>query len=99
VSNNALGFQVPPERERMIGYGRIDLALNALEGALSGGQYLAGDRFTAADLYVGSLLGFFMMFATIERRPAFERYWAQISARPACLRAKALDDAMVDTPR
>ena len=99
VSNTALGFQVPPERERMIGYGRIDLALNALEGALSGGQYLAGDRFTAADLYVGSLLGFFMMFATIERRPAFERYWTQISARPACLRAKALDDAMVDTPR
>ena len=88
VSNNALGFQVPPERERMIGYGRIDLALNALEGALSGGQYLAGDQFTAADLYVGSLLGFFMMFATIERRPAFERYWAQISARPACLRAR-----------
>jgi glutathione S-transferase len=93
VSNNALGFQVPAERERMIGYGRIDLALNALEGALSGGQYLAGDRFTAADLYVGSLLGFFMMFGTIERRPAFERYWAQISARPACARAKALDDA------
>jgi glutathione S-transferase len=93
VSNNALGFQVPAERERMIGYGRIDLALNALEGALSGGQFLAGDRFTAADLYVGSLLGFFMMFGTIERRPAFERYWAQISARPACARAKALDDA------
>jgi glutathione S-transferase len=99
VSNNALGFQVPAERERMIGYGRIDLALNTLEGALSGGQYLAGDRFTAADLYVGSLLGFFMMFGTIERRPAFERYWAQISARPACARAKALDDAMVGTPR
>jgi glutathione S-transferase len=94
VSNNALGFQVPAERERMIGYGRIDLALNALEGALSGGQYLAGDRFTAADLYVGSLLGFFMMFGTIERRPAFERYWAQITARPACARAKALDDAV-----
>ena len=99
VSNNALGFQVPAERERMIGYGRIDLALNTLEGTLSGGQYLAGDRFTAADLYVGSLLGFFMMFGTIERRPPFERYWAQISARPACARAKALDDAMVDTPR
>jgi glutathione S-transferase len=94
VSNNALGFQVPAERERMIGYGRIDLALNALEGALSGGQYLAGDRFTAADLYVGSLLGFFMMFGTIERRPAFERYWAQITARPACARATALDDAV-----
>jgi glutathione S-transferase len=99
VSNNALGFQVPVERERMIGYGRIDLALNALEGALSRAEYLVGDRFTAADLYVGSLLGFYMMFGTIEKRPAFERYWQQISARPACARAKALDDAMVPAPR
>jgi glutathione S-transferase len=99
VSNNALGFQVPAERERMIGYGRIDLAMNALEGALSRGEYLVGGRFTAADLYVGSLLGFFMMFGTIERRPTFERYWQRISARPACARAKALDDAMVPAPQ
>lgn len=99
VSNNALGFQVPAERERMIGYGRIDLVINALEGALSRGEYLVGSRFTAADLYVGSLLGFYMMFGIIERRSAFERYWQQISARPACARAKALDDAMVHAPR
>ena len=99
VSNNALGFQVPAERERMIGYGRIDLALNALEGALSRAEYLVGGRFTAADLYVGSLLGFYIMFRTIEKRPTFERYWQQISARPACARAKALDDAMIPAPR
>ena len=99
VSNNAMGFEVPAERERMMGYGRIDLVMNALEGALSRGEYLVGGQFTAADLYVGSLLGFFMMFGTIERRPAFERYWQQISARPACARAKALDDAMVPAPR
>jgi glutathione S-transferase len=99
VSNNALGFQVPAERERMIGYGRLDLTLNALEGALSRAEYLVGGRFTAVDLYVGSLLGFFMMFGTIERRPAFERYWQQVSARPAYARARALDDAMVDAPR
>jgi glutathione S-transferase len=98
VSNNALGLKVPAERERMIGYGRTDLALNTLEGALSCGEYLVGGRFSAADLYVGSLLGFYMMCGIIERRPAFERYWQQISARPACARAKALDDAMVPTP-
>jgi glutathione S-transferase len=98
VSNNALGFQVPAERERAIGYGRLDLTMNALEGALSGGEYLVGGRFTAADLYVGSLLGFYLMFGAIEKRPAFERYWQQISARPACARAKALDDALVPAP-
>jgi glutathione S-transferase len=95
VSNEALGFKVPPERERMIGYGRIDLVMAALEAALSRGEYLVGERFSAADLYVGSALGFGMTFGTIEKRPAFARYWQRLSARPACVRAKALDDALL----
>ena len=93
VSNKALGFVVPADRERMIGYGNLSLVMKALETAVSRSQYLAGDSFTAADLYVGSQLGFGMMFGTIEKRPAFERYWERISSRPACLRAKELDDA------
>jgi glutathione S-transferase len=92
VSNKALGFVVPPDRERMIGYGNFTQVLHVLEAALSHGDYLAGDRFTAADLYVGSQLGFGMMFGTIEKRAAFEQYWQRISSRPACQRAKELDD-------
>jgi glutathione S-transferase len=95
VSNQALGFKVPPERERMIGYGRIDLVVAALEAAVSRGEYLVGERFSAADLYVGSALGFGMMFGTIEKRPALARYWQRLSARQACVRAKALDDALL----
>jgi glutathione S-transferase len=95
VSNKALGVVVPPERERMMGYGRLDLVISALEAELSRSDYLAGESFTAADLYVGSQLGFGMMFGMIERRPAFERYWASISARPAWKRANELDDALV----
>ena len=95
VSNKALGFVVPPERERMMGYGRIEQAMSVLEAALSGSDFLVGDSFTAADLYVGSHLGFGMMFGTIEKRPAFERYWQRLSARPACQRAKELDDDAV----
>lgn len=94
VSNKAMGFVVSPERERMMGYGRLDLVLDTLESAVSHSNYLAGDTFTAADLYVGSHLGFGMMFGMIEKRPAFERYWQKLSARPAALRAKELDDAL-----
>ena len=94
ASNKAMGFVVPPERERMMGYGRIELVLDALELAVSHSDYLAGDAFTAADLYVGSHIGFGMMFGTIEKRPAFERYWQKLSARAACRRAKELDDAL-----
>jgi glutathione S-transferase len=95
VSNKALGFVVPPERERMIGYGRIDQVLKALEDAVSHGNYLVGGSFTAADLYVGSQIGYGLMFGTIEKRPAFEQYWQRISTRPACARAKELDDALM----
>jgi glutathione S-transferase len=77
-----------------MGYGRIEHVMSALEAVLSQSNYLAGDDFTAADLYVGSALGFGMMFGTIEKRPAFERYWQLLSARPACKRAKELDDAL-----
>jgi glutathione S-transferase len=94
TSNKALGFVVPPERERMIGYGTYATALNALEAAVSKNEYLAGGKFSAADLYVGSHIGFGMMFGTLERRPAFQDYWKRVSGRPACKRANELDEAL-----
>ncbi|HEX8825376.1 MAG TPA: glutathione binding-like protein, partial [Archangium sp.] len=59
------------------------------------GDYLVGDRFTAADLYVGSQLGWGMQFGTIEKRPAFERYVGRIMQRPASIRAREIDDALL----
>src|SRR5271155_2962058 len=87
TSNRALGFVVPPERERMMGYGNFAQVMNALDGAVSRGNYLVGDRFTAADLYVGAAIGFGLMFGTFEKRPAFEQYWQRLNTRPAYLRA------------
>lgn len=95
VSNKALGFAVPPERERMMGYGNVDRALKTLETAVSQADYLAGDSFTAADLYVGSHLNFGMMFGTIDKRPAFERYVARLTARPAFARAGQIDNELM----
>jgi glutathione S-transferase len=92
ASNKAMGFVVPPERERMMGYGTFAKTISTLEAAISSGDYLVGNRFSAADLYVGAQVGFGMMFGTLERRPAFERYWQRMSARPAYVRATQLDD-------
>jgi glutathione S-transferase len=99
ASNKALGFVVPDGRERMMGYGGYADVMNVLEGAVSHGAYVAGDSFTAADLYLGAHLGFGMQFGTIEKRPAFERYWQLVSNRPAALRAKAIDDALIPADR
>src|SRR5436189_80074 len=46
-TNNAMGFAVPQERERMMGYGRLEHVVKALEEAVSRAEYLVGDRFTA----------------------------------------------------
>ena len=95
VSNKALGFAVPAERERMMGYGNVDQALKTLEEAISKSEYITGDSFSAADVYVGSHLNFNMMFGTIDKRPTFERYVARLTARPAFARARQLDDALM----
>jgi glutathione S-transferase len=94
-TNKAMGFVVPEERERMMGYGRFENVINALEGAVSQSKYVVGDSFTAADVYVGSNIGFGMDFGMIEKRPAFEQYWQRLSARPAAVRAKKIDDALM----
>jgi glutathione S-transferase len=95
VSNKALGFIVPPEREPSIGYGSFERVMKTLEDAVSSANYLVGDSFTAADVYLGAQIGFGLMFGTLEKRPAFERYWQRISARPAYARARELDDALM----
>lgn len=99
VTNKALNMVVPEGRERTVGYGTFADVMNTLEAAVSGGDYLVGDTFTAADVYLGSQIGYGLMFSTIEKRPAFERYWARISARPAALRAKQIDDALMAGPK
>jgi len=95
VSNKAFGFVVPPERERSVGYGTFDRVMDVLDDAVSAGQYLVGDSFTAADVYVGSQIGFGLMFGTIEKRPAFSSYWQRLSSRPAYARASDLDNAQM----
>jgi glutathione S-transferase len=69
--------------------------MNALETALSKGDYLLGDRFSAADVYFGSHIGWGMQFGGIEKRPAFERYNERLRSRPAAIRASEIDDALI----
>jgi glutathione S-transferase len=94
VTNQSLGWEVPPERQRMAGYGSYRQTLDVVEQALTGREYVAGGSFTAADLYLGSHLNFGLAFGTMEKRPAFEAYVARLRSRPAFRRANELDDAL-----
>jgi glutathione S-transferase len=94
ATNAALGVAVPAERKPMVGYGDLPAMLSILEDALAGHEYLVGDRFSAADVYAGSHIGWGMRFGTLEKRPALERYFERLTARPAAKRAWEIDGAM-----
>jgi glutathione S-transferase len=95
IVNKSLGFEPPPERRSMVGYGSLTYVLDTLEKAVSASEYLTGSKFTAADLYLGAQLGWGMMFGALEKRPAFEAYWNRIRDRPAAIRAREIDDALL----
>lgn len=95
VVNRALGFEVDQEKAAMSGYGAsLDAITDILEQALTQTPYIAGDAFTAADVYCGSQIGWGMQFGTLEKRPAFVAYWERLHTRPAHVKASELDDAL-----
>jgi glutathione S-transferase len=95
MMNQAFGLQVPAERQAMSGYGSLGAVTDVLDGVLSRGEYLLGERFSTADIYVGSQIGFATLFGVLEKRPAFMAYIARLNARPAAQRAREIDDAML----
>lgn len=95
VTSKAFGFVVPKEREGMVGWGSFGAVMDALEGAVSQGDYVVGNSFTAADVYFGSQIGWGLRFGSIDKRSAFEQYWQRISSRPAAARARDIDDALI----
>lgn len=95
ITDRSLGVSVPPDKRGMVGYGDYESAMDALELAVRDKRYVAGDRFTAADVYVGSQIGWGLMFESIPKRPAFEAYWNGLKDRPAAIRARKIDDALI----
>ena len=92
VTNHAI-LKVDPvgEQQQMAGYGSYEQAVNTLAAALADRDFVCGDRFTAADVYVGSAVDWGIGFGTLPKRQEFEAYAARIRQRPAYSRAKAID--------
>jgi glutathione S-transferase len=98
VTNRTLGVEIRPDQQRMTGYGSYDHVMDTVEQALDGREHLAGGRFSAADLYLGSHLDWGMSFGTVEKRPAFEAYVGGLRRRPAYVRAAEIDNGLAATP-
>jgi glutathione S-transferase len=79
----------PVERPGAIGYGVYETMLAALATALTPGPWILGERFSAADVFVGSQIHYSLMVKAIEPTPVFQQYADRIAARPAYQRLLA----------
>jgi glutathione S-transferase len=82
------------ERPSALGYGSYEDTLAALEKAIAPGPFILGDRFSAADVYVGSQIGWGLMSKGLEPRPSFTAYAARIAERPAFKRVLAQSEEL-----
>ncbi|MBY0285297.1 MAG: glutathione S-transferase family protein [Sphingomonas sp.] len=95
VTMKSLGVEPPAERSGMIGFGSFDKMVDVLESAVSATPYVAGEQFSAADVYLGSQIAWGTQFGTLPKRDGFTSYLDRILARPAYARANAKDDALI----
>ena len=95
VTNNHAKFVPSTEQGRSFGYGSYEQTVDTLEKAVSANPYIAGDRFTAADVYVGSALIWGTQFGTLPKREAFLDYIGRLVGRDAYIRGNELDDALM----
>jgi glutathione S-transferase len=79
----------------MLPYGDYDTTMSTLAGQLSRGPYLLGDRFSAADVIVGSGLRWMLLFKLIPALPEFTSYVSRLNERPAFKRAAEKDAALL----
>ncbi|MBD8679376.1 glutathione S-transferase family protein [Sphingomonas sp. CFBP 13720] len=91
--NRSLGVVPTAQQEMMVGYGNYDHVVATLERAVAAHPYITGDRFTAADVYVGSHVMWGLQFASLPKLDAFVAYVDRLADRPAHVRASTLDDA------
>lgn len=93
VINRALGFEVGDDamKQRQAGYGTYDGCVEVLSQHFAAHDYVCGDRFTIADVYVGSHVDWGMTFGSLPERPSFLAYAERLRARSAYKEARAID--------
>jgi glutathione S-transferase len=88
------GHVVPPKQRGAwhFGFGALASELAVLEAALdAGGGFLAGGRFTAADVMVGAVVSMRLVTGELPQRPPLVAYAERNAARPAFQRAAAIN--------
>ena len=77
------------------GFGSYENLLATLSAGVTPGPWLLGERFTMADVILGSTLRWMLGFGMIEKRPEFVAYADRLGERPALKAADAKNAAIV----
>ncbi len=84
----------PPAPRTMAGWADYDTVIAVLRDATgNAAPYLLGERFTAADVVIGSSLRWGMQFKLLPELPEFVAYTKTLNERPALQRQIAKDEA------
>jgi len=89
------GWEVGPDQEISAGFGSYDRAMGTFDDWLGTHDYVCGDRFTMADVYLGSHVDWGMMFKSYPETPNFLAYAERVRAREGYKEAKAIDNALM----
>ncbi len=81
---------VKRENAMSAGYGTEEDVLKSIDVALSPGPYILGDTLSAADIVMGSLLNFAIMFGAIEKKGKIADYVDRMTARPAFVKTQEI---------
>ncbi len=92
---NSMNWEVPPEKEGMAGFGSYSRTVDALDGWLADHAFVCGDRFTMADVYVGSAVDWGLMFGSLPGRASFDAYAGRFREREAYKAGKAIDAGLI----
>lgn len=95
VTSRTAGWAPTDEQERMLGFGSYDRAVGVLDGWLTSHPYVCGERFTMADVYVGSQIDWGLQFGTLPKTDAFAAYKERVTDRDAYRKAKARDAELI----
>jgi glutathione S-transferase len=78
-------------------FGSFEDMLGNVERRLEASKFIAGDRFTAADVQMAGNIAYVMGEGWLPKKAAFEDYLARATDRPAAKRANERDKAMAMT--
>jgi len=95
ITNKALGVAVSAEQSGFVGYGNYELVVKTLHEAVADREFIAGAKFSAADVLMGSMIDFGLRFGTLSESAPLRAYVDRLLQRPAWVRAAALDDALL----